>query len=85
MSSMRSVLVVGRLEVAGGILGHGEVRDVDHAGADAWNTAAAVVALLGGAEEQTTVLMHPNMPIAATAKSPVDWAPWAQGFASALS
>jgi hypothetical protein len=48
--------------------------NVDHGSADALHTTVAVVALLGGAEEQAAVLMHPDMPMAATAESPVDWA-----------
>jgi len=44
--------------------------NVDHAGADALNSAVAGIALLGGAEEQGAALVHPDVAIAAAAEGP---------------
>ena len=43
-------------------------RDVDHGAADALDAAVALVALLGGAEEQGAVLVDPDVSVAGTAK-----------------
>ena len=46
--------------------------DIDHARRSVLQPAIPGIALLGSAEEQTTVLVHPDASIAATAEGPVD-------------
>ena len=60
-------------------------RNVAHASADALHAGIALVALPGGAEEQGAVLVHPDVPVAGTAKGPVDVALETNGLAPIVS